>query len=428
MRNNHRFSGHNLHLGCFYLIFLALSIGLFGQELQVNWDHIMKAAEAYVANPSSENALQLFNSIPESQIPASYRHEEFEKVSFYIFEKVLVRLYDLVIQADRNAVKAWIRLYAISDGAFSEDLNDGMGDLIQVDPKMFLEELNFYPDKNLKKYIEVGYMVCNGVHLFKLTTAETYETTKEAIKELELRIRALETVIDANLLQLRNDCIESIRRHQAQLEGVTDWQEQVIDWDNIMQAAVAYFEDPSTENALILYEALPKAQVRNRDRKGGFLTVDEYIYDNLHLLSEHVLKGERNAVKVAVRLWTMADGGFAESLSSMLGQLIRIDPKVFLEEINDFPWPHDYGDFKDWLSKGYIVCEGGILNRSQDEVDERAVREELGMRIKALESVTEKGLFELRDICINAINEEFVKIIRKYEASNDFRLARKSPD
>lgn len=235
MRNNHRFSGHNLHLGCFYLIFLALSIGLFGQELQVNWDHIMKAAEAYVANPSSENALQLFNSIPESQIPASYRHEEFEKVSFYIFEKVLVRLYDLVIQADRNAVKAWIRLYAISDGAFSEDLNDGMGDLIQVDPKMFLEE------------------------------------------------------------------------------------------------------------------------------------------------------------------------------------------------INDFPWPHDYGDFTDWLSKGHIVCEGGILNKSQEEIDEKAAHEELGMRIKALETVTEKGLLELRDICINAIKEEFAKIINKYEVSNDFRLTRKRP-
>ncbi len=372
----------------------------------------MKAAEAYSADPSTENTLHLLNALPQGQIPESSRGDEFSKVFYYIDGNVLAKLNRQVLEADRTAVKTWIRLYAIADGAFAEWLNDGMGDLISVDPQMFLEELSYYPGQDLEEDIDVGYMVCNGDRLFDLTTAETYEASKEAIKELELRIRALEEVKDTDFRQLRDVCIKRIRSCQHQINLMAEEQDQVIDWDSIAQATEVYFLDPSAENATNLYEALPKVQVRGKDRRGSFSVVYNQIENQLPLLSELVKKGNRNSVKIAVRLWTMADTVFAEELSAMLGQLIRVDPKLFLEEISDFPWPDDYGKFKVWLRQGYLVCDGVSLSPYGEKADDSAIREELELRIRALNTVTEKELVELRDICVTAIKEELAKTNR----------------
>jgi hypothetical protein len=369
----------------------------------------MKAAEAYSADPSAENTLHLLNALPQVQVPESSRGDEFRKVFYYIDGNVLDKLNRQVLEADRTAVKTWIRLYAIADGAFAEWLNDGMGDLIRVDPQMFLEELGYYPGHDLEQSIDVGYMVCNGHRLFDLTTEETYEASKEAIKELELRIRALEKVKDSDLRQLRDVCIKRIRTCQYQLNMMAEEQEHAIDWDSIAQATEVYFLDPSAENATDLYEALPKIQVRGKDRRGAFSVVYSQISDHLPLLRELVKKGDRNSVKIAVRLWNMADTVFTEQLRGMLGQLIRVDPRLFLAEISDFPWPDDYEKFKDWLRQGYIVCDGVSLTPNGEKADDGAIRKELEMRIKALNTVTEKELVELRDICITAIQEELAK-------------------
>ncbi|MBE3124184.1 MAG: hypothetical protein IMZ57_00805 [Acidobacteria bacterium] len=110
-------------------------------------------------------------------------------------------------------------------------------------------------------------------------------------------------------------------------------------------------------------------------------------------------------MKVAVRLWNIADGAFAEWLDSMLGDLIRVHPEMFLEEIREFPWPKDYGDFKDWLNQGHILCNGGILD-GESEAGDEARRKELDLRIKALETVKALDLVAFRDECIAIIRKQ----------------------
>ena len=186
-------------------------------------------------------------------------------------------------------------------------------------------------------------------------------------------------------------------------------QEIAIDWGNIMEVATTYFAVPSSENALRFYNALPKVQVQIKNEEEAFSKVNSYIFSNLVLLEKQVLKADRNSVKVAVRLWTIADGAFAEDLSDMLGQLIQIAPKMFLEETRDFPWSyHGHEGFLEWLKEGHIVCNGGVLG-GEVEYDEQAVRAELLRRIQALETVKEKDLMEFRDICINIIKQHIPK-------------------
>jgi hypothetical protein len=184
------------------------------------------------------------------------------------------------------------------------------------------------------------------------------------------------------------------------LFSILGWAQSSIsppDWDEILKAGRTYFSDPTSENALELYKALPETQVRG-DRDGKEFRDVFYFFDaHLDLIRHQVLLADRNAVKVAVRLWTISDGAFSEVLSEVLGDLIQVDPKMFIEEIREFPWPKDYGDFDEWLSQGNILCDAGI------EVSEEIRRKKLESRIRALETVTDSRLAKVRDHYISII-------------------------
>jgi hypothetical protein len=172
------------------------------------------------------------------------------------------------------------------------------------------------------------------------------------------------------------------------------------DWDKIVKAGQTYFDDPTSANALELYKALPKEQVRDVRDEQRFRDVFYFFDAHLGALERQVLLADRNSVKVAVRLWTIADGAFAEVLSEMLGDLIQVDPKMFIEEIREFPWPKDYGDFDAWLSQGNILCAAGI------EASEEVRLKKLESRIAALEAIADSRLAKVRD--------RYISIIRRH--------------
>jgi hypothetical protein len=186
------------------------------------------------------------------------------------------------------------------------------------------------------------------------------------------------------------------------------------DWDKILKAGQTYFNDPTSANSLELYKALPETQVRSVRDGQEFRDVFYFFDAHLGALEHHVLLADRNAVRVAVRLWTIADGAFAEVLSEMLGDLIQVDPKMFIEEIRNFPWPKDYGDFDEWLSQGNILCAAGI------EVSEEIRRKKLESRIRALETVTDSRFAKVRDHYISII----IRHLRDIGEYRDLDLSR----
>ena len=190
-------------------------------------------------------------------------------------------------------------------------------------------------------------------------------------------------------------------------------QEPAINWDSIMRAAETYFSSPSSENALALCNALPKTQIRGGDRdtsKGSaFLKASNYIFDNISVLEEQVLKADRNAVKVAIRLFTISDAGFTESLCDILGGLVSVDAKMFLEEFSYLP-----GSYQEMVAElGSTVHRGGILNREEPFKGD-AVLGELEKRVRALENVVSDDLLviKLRGEVISRVKSD----IRRIEA------------
>jgi hypothetical protein len=187
------------------------------------------------------------------------------------------------------------------------------------------------------------------------------------------------------------------------LLSIQGWAQTSIsqpDWDNILKAGQTYFDDPTSANALELYKALPKEKVRAVRDKQKFRDVFYFFDAHLGVLERQVLLADRNSVRVAVRLWTIADGAFSEVLNEMLGDLIQVDPKMFIEEIREFPWPKDYGDFDEWLGQGNILCAAGI------EASEEVRRKKLESRITALETVADSRLAKVRD--------RYISIIRRH--------------
>jgi hypothetical protein len=175
-------------------------------------------------------------------------------------------------------------------------------------------------------------------------------------------------------------------------------QEEAINWEVIKKAYDEYLIYPSTENAHKLYETLPKEDIGRLEVEGR--DVRKYIYENYQLLAYQMLAGDRNAVKVAFRLFNISDADFTESIDSTLGQLIRIHPKLFLEELE----LHKNVYFVQEVDYPLFGTHPSFIDR------DKAEELELELRVKALESVEDKELRTIRDECINQLRD----YIKKY--------------
>ena len=110
--------------------------------------------------------------------------------------------------------------------------------------------------------------------------------------------------------------------------------------------------------------------------------------EDLALLSVQVLSGDREAVDLAFRLLQHSDGHGAETLDIMLGRLIRVRPRLFLQALMVVR-PH--------LSR----LDGVVGNFGGEYVDRfDAQKYEARQRIRALRGVSDPVLQALRDECI----------------------------
>jgi hypothetical protein len=167
-------------------------------------------------------------------------------------------------------------------------------------------------------------------------------------------------------------------------------QDVKVNWTVLKTAFQKFVEYPSSENASHVILLLPEKHIEYRNSPEEEKTI-LYIFDaeNFGMLDRQVISRNREAVRLAFRLHSIADGAFTEELNIMLGTLIRIDPKLFLEELNlanpvDNLWNDLLGNF------------------GPEFVDRfKAQSLEIKLRIHSLKSVTEPSLIKIRDKCIN---------------------------
>lgn len=100
---------------------------------------------------------------------------------------------------DRGEVRKLFGFYPRSDGAVTEDIDLILGNVARRHPRMFLEEL---------KLSDAGRGKCTNVG----NTLELTDQTNEQIAELRARRKALQSVKDSRLRELRDDCIRDLNQ------------------------------------------------------------------------------------------------------------------------------------------------------------------------------------------------------------------------
>jgi hypothetical protein len=178
-----------------------------------------------------------------------------------------------------------------------------------------------------------------------------------------------------------------------------------IDWCKIRTSFKAFVDDPSPANGRIFVDALPKRPSRNPNEiefKERLKTLDLIVNPIGHSAFRKItIDGNRYAFEAVFRLLNISDAAYSEMLLSLLGEIVRIHPRKFLDVL------YEYRDMEAFVADGFPVTWTKYDPRSKEEENE------LRMRIEALDSVSDEKYREVRDICVSEIQKALIRLKRQ---------------
>lgn len=165
-----------------------------------------------------------------------------------------------------------------------------------------------------------------------------------------------------------------------------------VDWAKLSKAWEEYLDYPSSENADKVSELLPDSgHAKYNNDKEAENAIDS-IFSTLSMLERQVYYSDRGAVNLAFHLYSISDGEFGEYLDIILGALIRINARLFLQELlHNRPLVPELDGLVGNFGPGYYVYT------------DEAERLETSLRIKALKSVQDSSLINIRNECIKQL-------------------------
>src|SRR6478609_6315624 len=111
------------------------------------------------------------------------------------------------------------------------------------------------------------------------------------------------------------------------LTSLTAWG-QATKWADFEKAWNNYLLSATHDNSVNAYQLLPDLSKGNYPDDG----LTERIFSRIDQLDKLVQQGDRDALRLAFKLFTIADGEYAEGLQIAIGKLITTNPKLFLQE------------------------------------------------------------------------------------------------
>ena len=180
-----------------------------------------------------------------------------------------------------------------------------------------------------------------------------------------------------------------------------------VDWDGVHKSFEAYTQYPSTKNAIKVISLLPERDHVTYTGEKNENDAIQFVYQNLGMLERQVISRDPNSIKLAFRLKGIADGAFAEDLDVLLGQLIRIDPTLFLRQLKN-------ANIQNGRLDALVGNYGDIY---VDKVE--AQRLETKERIRALETVSDSALKEIQDKCLVELKAFELQLAAEFERQDD---------
>lgn len=165
----------------------------------------------------------------------------------------------------------------------------------------------------------------------------------------------------------------------------------VLDMSNLGKAWEDFTANPGPETAAKLYEILPDGQVVREVEVQA--DVRELISQKLYVLETQIYRGDRDSLKVAFRLFSIADADMQKSLAKIIGYLLRFDTRLFLEEliIHESLVP----DLELVVCSFKLSAPGDIPQQTLEK----------NIRLKALGYIEDKELKDIKKKCIKILNK-----------------------
>ena len=167
-----------------------------------------------------------------------------------------------------------------------------------------------------------------------------------------------------------------------------------------------FLNNPTAENFQIIKETVyPILSKEDPEKISLANKLFRYIYDGdgISIIEYEVFSGNKYMALFARRLLDFSDGAYAESLFGLFGELVRLNPELYLtifkEDINKSVGTGTEPFFLEGTVKNHFFLEG-------TEKYEKYERYNLIKRIEALKSVTDPELRRVRDYCIRILENE----------------------
>lgn len=178
---------------------------------EVFWENIKKAAGNYSSSPTPENAAELASILPRERVPV-YAVSAFHKLLYYLYDQsdFLSILEKQILEAEPRAADVGFLLINLSDGAFAEALVKILGNLIDKDPRLFLQKLLEYHGLTEPDLFELLDSILHPVGWWE--APDDHDEYKKLLNtRIDQRIKLLQGAIDTNLRTMRDTCIQKLK-------------------------------------------------------------------------------------------------------------------------------------------------------------------------------------------------------------------------
>jgi hypothetical protein len=153
-----------------------------------------------------------------------------------------------------------------------------------------------------------------------------------------------------------------------------------------------YIKNPCNQTAIAAYKTIPIYKTYDEQKKSRIFNL---VNDSIDKLEKHLSTGNKNALELAFKLFSITDGELCEFLTIIIGAYIHINPTFFLETLEN----HYH----------LIPIPSLLGNYGLDFVDEFELQNiETQKRIDSLNLVDVPDLKKLKNECITHLQKQFI--------------------
>ncbi len=198
---------------CVTVIFCSSMFGIINngclQEI-LDWKRIEIDWNNYIENPTEINTSILIEAFPKNIIISADEINTHRSIVDNIYDDLDV-LERRILSGSRASVEIAFRLYAITDGAFAEELTIILGFYLNKNIEHFLETISNYP-RLIEPLLE---------SVLVSVKPELLDDVVAVIKELEYRRKILKNVQKPSLQKLKSKCLHLIDKNLKELKELS---------------------------------------------------------------------------------------------------------------------------------------------------------------------------------------------------------------